>query len=562
VSPQKKRLGELLLEEGIITPDQLEIALQEQKNSPEREPLGKILVRLGFVPEAVIRDQLSRSLGQASIDLKHWVPDPEALELIDQETARRLRVVPVAYDAEERRLKVAMTDVFDIVTLDRLAARFEGRIEIEPLLAGEAELEEAIDRFYGYELSIGGILQELDASEQEMELGLDTERYSHPLVRLVDALLVDAVRQGASDIHFEPEAGFMRLRYRIDGVLHQVRVLHKRFWPGMLVRLKVMADMNIAETRAPQDGHIRLTVAGREIDFRAATHPTVHGENLVLRILDRHKGIVPLEGLDLAPDNLARLKALVARPEGILLVTGPTGSGKTTTLYSLLNHINDETVNIMTLEDPVEYPLPGVRQSSLNHAAKMDFAAGIRSLLRQDPDVILVGEIRDRETATMALRAAMTGHQVLSTLHTNSAVGALTRLRDIGIPADLIAGNLIGVVAQRLVRRLCPRCRRPAEVPDEDRRRWGWDRQAVPVVYEPGRCPACHYRGYRGRALIMEVLPFDRELDALVAAGEPAQAIEALARRKGFRSLAEDGLRRVAEGVTSLAEVRRVAELP
>ena len=548
MSPQKKRLGELLLDEGIITPDQLEIALLEQKNSPDREPLGKILVRLGFVPEAVIRDQLSRSLGQDSIDLKSWVPDPEALKLIDQNTARQLRVVPVAYDAEAGRLKVAMADVFDIVTLDRLAARFGGRIEVEPLLAGEAELEEAIDRFYGYELSIAGILEELDTGEQqETEMGLDTERYSHPLVRLVDALLVDAVRQGASDIHFEPEEGFVRLRYRIDGVLHQVRVLHRRFWPGMLVRLKVMAGMNIAETRAPQDGHIQLTVAGHDIDFRAATHPTVHGENLVLRILDKRKGIVPLEQMDLAPYTLETLKQMAAQPEGILLVTGPTGSGKTTTLYSLLNHINDETVNIMTLEDPVEYPLPGVRQSSLSHAAKLDFAAGIRSLLRQDPDVILVGEIRDRETATMALRAAMTGHQVLSTLHTNSAVGALTRLRDIGIATDLIAGNLIGIVAQRLVRRLCPKCRRPVNPSAEEQRHWGWEADEARVIYQPGRCDACHYRGYKGRALIMEVLPFDREMDALVADRAPVHEIEALARRKGFRSL---------------AEVRRVTELP
>ncbi|BCX80468.1 type IV pilus assembly protein PilB [Methylomarinovum caldicuralii] len=561
MTPQKKRLGELLIEEGILTPDQLEIALLEQKNSPGREPLGKILVQLGFVTEEVIRDQLGRSLGQESVDLKTWVPDAEALKLIDQETARRLRVVPVAYNAEAGTLKVAMADVFDIVTLDRLSVLLGGRLEIEPVLAGEAELEEAIDRFYGYELSLGGILRELETGEQETELGLEGERYSHPLVRLVDALLADAVRQGASDIHFEPEEGFLRIRYRIDGVLHQVRVLHKRYWSGMLVRLKVMAQMNIAETRSPQDGHIQLTVAGRDIDFRTATHPTLHGENLVLRILDKRKGIVPLDRLDVAADTLALLKAMAGRPEGLLLVTGPTGSGKTTTLYSLLAYINNERVNIMTLEDPVEYPLPGARQSSLNPAAKLDFAGGIRSLLRQDPDVILVGEIRDQETATMALRAAMTGHQVFSTLHTNSAVGALVRLRDIGVSTDLIAGNLIGVIAQRLVRRLCAKCRRPVTPSLEDQARWGWEPDEARVIYEAGRCAACQFHGYRGRTLIMEVIPFDAELDALVAKGASMPEIEQAARRKGYRSLAEDGLRQVAAGVTSLAEVRRVTNL-
>ncbi|BCX87955.1 type IV pilus assembly protein PilB [Methylomarinovum tepidoasis] len=561
MTQQKKRLGELLIEEGILTPDQLEIALLEQKNSPGREPLGKILVRLGFVTEEVIRDHLGRSLGQESVDLKTWVPDAEALKLIDQETARRLRVVPMAYDAEAGTLKVAMVDVFDIVTLDRLSVLLGGRVEIEPVLAGEAELEEAIDRFYGYELSLGGILRELETGDQETELGLDGERYSHPLVRLVDALLADAVRQGASDIHFEPEEGFLRIRYRIDGVLHQVRVLHKRYWSGMLVRLKVMAQMNIAETRSPQDGHIQLIVAGREIDFRAATHPTLHGENLVLRILDKRKGIVPLDRLDVAADTLALLKAMAGRPEGLLLLTGPTGSGKTTTLYSLLAYINNEGVNIMTLEDPVEYPLPGARQTSLNSAAKLDFAGGIRSLLRQDPDVILVGEIRDQETATMALRAAMTGHQVFSTLHTNSAVGALVRLRDIGVSTELIAGNLIGVVAQRLVRRLCAKCRRPVLPSLEDQARWGWEPDEARVIYEAGRCADCRFHGYRGRTLIMEAIPFDAELDALVAKGASMPEIEQAARRKGYRSLAEDGLRQVAAGVTSLAEVRRVTNL-
>ncbi len=561
MSPAKKRLGELLIDEGILTHDQLEIALLEQKTHGGQDPLGKVLVQLGFVSEEIIRDQLGRSLGHESIDLERLVPDSRALSLIDQETARRLRVLPVAFDEEAGQLVIAMHDVFDIVTLDRMTSLLEGRAEVKPVLAGSSELEQAIDRFYGFEVSLDGILRELETGEQEDDLQLETDRYSHPIVRLVDAILTDAVKRGASDIHFEPEEGFLRIRYRIDGVLQQVRVLHKRYWAGMLVRMKVMAEMNIAESRAPQDGHIQLAVTGREIDFRAATHPTVHGENLVLRILDKHKGIVPLDSLELAEDTLAYIHTMAARPEGILLVTGPTGSGKTTTLYSLLSHINEEKINIMTLEDPVEYPLPLVRQSSVNPAVRLDFASGIRSLMRQDPDVILVGEIRDQETASMAFRAAMTGHQVLSTLHTNSAVGVFTRLRDIGVPGDLLAGNLIGIIAQRLVRRLCPKCRRMVEPSPKQRQLVGWGDEEPCVLYEAGRCESCNWLGYRGRVVIMEVLPMDGDLDALVAQSSPLHEIEAMARRKGFRSLAEDGLRKVAAGLTSLEEVKRVADL-
>lgn len=558
---QPKRLGELLMEEGIITPDQLDIALLEQKTGDHREPLGKVLVRIGFVSEEIIRDQLSHSLGQDSIDLKQWVPDPQALALIDHETARRRKVVPVAFEEQSGRLLVAMSDVLDIVTLDHLAALLGGKLEVQPVLAGEADLEEAIDRFYGFELSIDGILRELETGEQNADLLLDADRYSHPIVRLVDALLADAVKRGASDIHFEPEEGFLRIRHRIDGVLQQVRSLHKRYLSALLVRIKVLADMNIAETRAPQDGHIQLTIAGHEIDFRVATHPTTHGENLVLRILDKRKGIVPLDQLQLAADTLEHVERMAARPEGIILVTGPTGSGKTTTLYSLLDHINNEAVNIMTLEDPVEYPLPLIRQSSLNPMARLDFAGGIRSLMRQDPDIILVGEVRDPETATMAFRAAITGHQVLTTLHTNSAVGALTRLRDIGVPAELLAGNLIGIIAQRLVRKLCPHCKLGYEPDKNDVALLARIGYQDGKLYRPGRCEQCHYRGYQGRTLIMEVLRMDGELDALIAAGATTLEIQKLARDKGFRSLAEDGLDKVAQGVTSMMEVRRVTDL-
>lgn len=344
-------------------------------------------------------------------------------------------------------------------------------------------------------------------------------------------------------------------------MLRQIRSLHKMYWPGMVVRLKVMSDMNIAEMRAPQDGHISLSIGGRVVDFRVAAQPTVHGENFVLRVLDRMKGIVPLPKLGMSPHNEKLIRLMMARPHGIILITGPTGSGKTTTLYSILNEVNSEKINIMTLEDPVEYPMPMIRQSSVNLAAKMDFATGIRSMMRQDPDIILVGEVRDNDTAEMAFRAAMTGHQVYTTLHTNSAAGAFPRLRDIGVDPELMAENIIGVVAQRLVRKLCPHCRQSRRATDAELELLGQPADADIELYEPRGCQRCDHTGYKGRTAVMEVLRFTRELDELLATGSTAGAIERAARAVGFRDLVEDGVERVLSGVTSLEEVSRVLDL-
>ena len=434
---------------------------------------------------------------------------------------------------------------------------------IETLLAGEQEISRAIDQYYGHELSIDGILHEIETGEIDYRsLAASLDEYSQPVVRLVDALLTDAVKREASDIHFEPEASFLRIRYRVDGILRQIRALHKSYWAAMAVRLKVIAGMNIAETRAPQDGRISLNISGRSIDFRVAAQPTIHGENVVLRILDRQKGIVPLDKLGLDEHQYDMLRLMIARPEGIILVTGPTGSGKTTTLYSVLNHINEEGVNIMTLEDPVEYPMSMIRQTSIAETAKLDFANGIRSMMRQDPDVILVGEVRDTETAEMAFRAAMTGHQVYSTLHTNSAIGAIPRLLDIGILPDIMAGNIIGVVAQRLVRKLCVHCRKPHPAEAHERRLLGVSAQHTsPTVYRATGCETCEFQGYRGRIAIMELLRMDPDLDELIARRGTARELKNAALAKGFRPLAEDGLRRVLDGSTSLDEVGRVIDL-
>lgn len=556
------RIGELLVQKGVVSPDQVRIALTEQRKN--RDHLGKILVRLGFATESIILDVLGGALGQQKAQLAQVVVDSEAIRLIPKDLARRFRILPLTFDAANNRLTLAMADTFNVVALDQIAALLGGEVEIEPMMAGEAEIEKSIDQFYGFELSVDGILREIETGEIDYEsLDAESAEYSQPVVRLVNALLADAVKRGASDIHFEPEEGFLRFRYRIDGVLRQIRSLHRNYWSPIAVRLKVMSGMDIAETRAAQDGRITLTLSGRQIDFRVSTIPTVHGENIVLRVLDRQKGIVPIDAIGLEDDVLTTLKLMVARPEGLLLVTGPTGSGKTTTLYSLLNHLNNETVNIMTLEDPVEYPMGMIRQTSINEAARLDFAGGVRAMLRQDPDIILVGEIRDEDTATMAFRAAMTGHQVFSTLHTNSSLGAIPRLSDMGIKPEIMSGNIIGILAQRLVRRLRIDCRE-GYVPSEiERRILGLEEDVLDqVIYrvaeEHRHAP---HQGYEGRTALMEVLRFDRELDQLIARGATLTELNEAASRKGFMTLADVAIKLVVGGTTSLDEVTRVVDL-
>jgi general secretion pathway protein E/type IV pilus assembly protein PilB len=556
----KRHIGQILISQGILTEDQLRIALLEQMKS--KLPVGKLLVNLGFVSEATLRDALSEKLGLQSVDLSQIIIDSSAMKLVPRDFALRHHIFPVALDRERGMLIVALSDTNNLVALDQLRARLRGELELESRLAGDTEISRAIEQYYGHELSIDGILHEIETGEIDYQsLAGAGEQYSQPVVRLIAALFADAVGKNASDIHFEPEQNFLRIRYRIDGVLRQIRSLHKTYWPAMAVRIKVLAKMNIAETRAPQDGRISLSLTGRQVDFRVASQATSHGENVVLRILDRQKGIVPLDGLGLESSQLDLLKRLISRPEGIILVTGPTGSGKTTTLYSILNHINSDALNIMTMEDPVEYPMTLIRQTSVNEAAKMDFANGIRSLMRQDPDVILVGEIRDEETAEMAFRAAMTGHQVYSTLHTNSAVGAFPRLLDTGVTPEVMAGNMIGIIAQRLIRRLCKHCRQPYTATSAECRLLGVKVDRPPTVYRSVGCDHCDYQGYRGRLAIMEILKLDVDLDELIARRATAREIQRAAIAKGFRTLADDGSRRVLEGTTALDELMRVVDL-
>ncbi|WP_374482673.1 ATPase, T2SS/T4P/T4SS family [Zoogloea sp.] len=453
-------LGATFLHLGLISQDQLDIALHEQRRGGGL--LGQQLVQLGFISEAVLRDALADALAQSSVDLATQLPDPEALALIPRDVASRLKLIPLSYDAARRHLLIATGNSHDSEARDQVLNFLPVGTRIETCLAGQSEIARAIDQLYGHTLSIDGILHEIETGTRDgHRTGATRGEYAQPVVRLIDALLADAVKRGASDIHFEPEAGFLRIRYRLDGLLRQIRVL---------------------------------------------------------RVLDRHRGIVPLDELGLAPAAFEQLKRMIYRPEGLILVTGPTGSGKTTTLYSILNHLNTEHVNIMTLEAPVEYPLAMIRQTAVADAARLDFANGVKAMLRQDPDIILVGEIRDTDTARMALQAAMTGHQVYSTLHTNSAVGTIPRLLDIGIQPDILAGNLIGVIAQRLVRRLCPTCREthPASEPEMELLGLSPD-QPRPLLHHATGCTHCEFQGYRGRLAIIELLRLNPDLDELIA---------------------------------------------
>jgi type II secretory ATPase GspE/PulE/Tfp pilus assembly ATPase PilB-like protein len=558
---------DVLLEAGLLSSDQLRIAQLEQK----RTGLGfiKVVVQLGFVSEGALRDVLSENYGHQSADLHHVVADAQALSIITRDFAKRYLLFPIAYQIDVQTLVLATSDMDNVVALDQarlaLTKVMGGDAKLELRLASESDILEAIEQYYGHTLSIDGILQEIEHGDNERTGVAVGDTYSHPIVRLVDAILADAIRKQASDIHLEPEHTFLRIRYRIDGVMRQVRVLHATYWPAMVVRIKVLASMNIAEVRAPQDGRFSITLNGRPIDFRVASQPTQYGENVVLRILDQVKGLVALDQLGLTESKLKDLQLMLARPEGMILVTGPTGSGKTTTLYSILKHINHEGVNIMTLEDPIEYPLPMVRQSSISEASKLDFANGIRSLMRQDPDVILIGEIRDHETAEMALRAAMTGHQVFSTLHTNSAVGSIARLLDIGVLPDVLSGNLIGVVAQRLVRVLCEHCKEPHTASAIECTLLGvavtQDSTQLPTLYQPVGCEHCDFQGHKGRRALMEILRFDADMDDMVVRKASQRELTDLAKHKGFETLADDGIRVVLQGKTTLDELSRVVDL-
>ena len=551
------RIGEKLKSLGLIASDQLEIALREQAKS--KKLLGQILVEMSFITESALGEVLAESSGTEKFDSKSTMLDPSVLKQVPLEICMRNKVIPISY--EDGVVKIAISDVYNVLAIDQIKRHFEKGVKVVPLYATEPEINDLIERNYNYDMSIDGILREIETGIREKgQLDGQEEGYTNPTVRLVNALLVDAIKRGSSDIHFEPEGSFLRLRYRIDGSLQQVRSFHRDYWPAMLVRMKIMAGMNIAETRNPQDGRIGLTALGREVDFRVATQPTVHGENVVLRILDKSKSLVPLEQLGFSEHNMVTLKRCLKRPEGIVIVTGPTGSGKTTTLYSVLSYINSIDVNIMTLEDPVEYQLPLIRQTNVREGT-IDFQSGIKSLMRQDPDIIFVGEVRDEETAIMAVRAALTGHQVFTTLHTNDALGAIPRLGDIGVPAHLLAGSLICSVAQRLARKLCKHCKKPRKATEEECKMLGAMPEAPPTICEAVGCEQCGFKGYKGRTAVLEILRIDRGLDELIATHATRNQMLEYALSQGFVPMMQDGIAKILSGEIDMPELINTVDL-
>lgn len=552
-----QRLGERLVSMGLVSNDQLMIALKEQKIS--KKMVGSILVDMGFITESALGELLAESSGAERFDPKSTMLDANLIKLVPKDVAMRNKVIPIAVDGDT--VQLAMADVYNVVALDQVRRYFPRKSKVVPLYCTETQIIELIDQYYDYEMSIDGILREIETGIRENnQLSGEEAGYINPTVRLVNALLVDSIKTGSSDIHFEPEGQFLRLRYRIDGAMTQIRSFHRSYWGAIVVRLKIMSGMNIAETRNPQDGRISFKALGREVDFRVASQPTVHGENIVLRLLDKTKSLVPLEKLGFSEHNARLLKRLLRRPEGIVIVTGPTGSGKTTTLYSILSYINSIEVNIMTLEDPVEYQLPLIRQTNVREGS-VDFHSGITSLMRQDPDIIFVGEVRDEETALMAVRAALTGHQVFTTLHTNDALGAVPRLGDIGVPAHLLAGSLISIMAQRLARRLCSACKRPKVATAEECRILGADPENPPTIYEEAGCAHCGNKGTRGRLAINEILAVDRGLDELIATHATRNIMMEYALENGFIPMVMDGIDKVISGQISLKELIETIDL-
>ena len=555
--PRPMRLGEQLVEAGIITIDQLNVALKEKQKTGLM--LGEQLVTLGFISSTFLQSFLAESSGVEQFDPTKTMVDPEAVSRLPKEIATRFQVLPITFD--EKVVVIATADPHDVVVQDKLRQYFPRGTQIKPLLCAPKILADAIDNAYGYATSVDAILQELESGQVDLSAVTDEQGYAHPIVRLINALVYDAVKMGASDLHFEPEENFVRLRLRIDGVLREVQTFHKEYWNAMAQRIKIISDMNIADKLNPQDGRFNLTVGGRTADFRVSSLPSVHGENLVLRVLDKSSGIKTLEELGFSDTNLKQIRKAIARPEGIIIVTGPTGSGKTTSLYSMLNAVNSPEVNIMTLEDPVEYSLPLIRQSAVRESTGLTFANGVKALLRQDPDIIFIGEVRDGPTAEQALKAAMTGHQVFTTLHTNDCFGAIPRLLDLGLQPGMVAGSIIASFAQRLVRRLCAECKKPAVATEEECRLLGVDPANPPTIYHPVGCARCGDQGYKGRVAIAEILVFDEELDDIVANSGHKSALKAKALEKGFRPMADDGVEKVLQGITTLQSLMRVVNL-
>jgi len=553
----RNQLGTLLLERGLVTQEQLDAALEEQRQS--RKSLGRVLIDAGIVSEGDLVSTLAARIGLEFVDLGDYAIDPSAVALISDSLARRFQAVPVGWD--EGRLLVAMADPSNVVAIDDI--RTITGAEVKTVVATRGAILEALDRHHRMEGNAEDV-SALAASEMEAEDDLSRVKEvteDAPIVKLVNLLISQAVADRASDIHVEPTETDVRVRYRIDGVLHEVMRSPKNIQSGLISRLKIMADLNIAERRVPQDGRMSGIIAGKAVDLRVATLPTVYGEKVVMRILDKSTALLDLRDLGFHGDALDRYESAYRKPYGTILVTGPTGSGKSTTLYATLNAVNDTARNIITVEDPVEYRLAGINQVQVNTKAGLTFAVALRTILRSDPDVVLLGEVRDKETATIAIEAALTGHLVLTTLHTNNAASTPTRLIEMGVEPFLAGSALDCIVAQRLARRLCPKCKAPYAPEAAELQTLGWDPETtdeLPTLYKAVGCGACGRTGFHGRFAIHEVLLVTEEVERLIVDRAHTEDIKKVALAQGMKTLRQTGMAQALAGTTSIEEILRV----
>jgi len=549
----RKRLGDLLVEAGLVSRDQVEEALRLQKSRNER--IGEILVDLGYVTEDEVAAALAEETGLPRLRLEEVDHSGQLLSLVPPEVIRRHFVFPVKL--ADGALYLAMADPYNIHALDDVRA-LTG-LEIRPLVATPGEIRRAYQRLMGVPGRARDIIEQYGEDEERQEVQAPEDEIGDaPSVRMVNLILEQAVEARASDVHIEPRQDETIVRFRVDGALQQAMELPKRLAGGVVSRIKVMANLDITNRRTPQDGRTRVAFGDTPVDVRVSTLPTIYGEKVVLRLLPLQSEVMDIEALGFQPESASAIRAMLARRQGMILVTGPTGSGKTTTLYAFLRALNTPDVNIITIEDPVEVRMEGINQVEVSpRGTGVTFASALRSVLRQDPDIIMVGEMRDEETAEIAVRAALTGHLVLSTLHTNSAVATLGRLTDMGVERYLVAGTVIGIIAQRLVRKLCVRCRRPVAELDPLERRFLGPAAEDAVLYEPVGCPACRNTGYHGRLAIEEVLVVDKTIRGLIQCGAPEDEIAAAAAANGMVSLRQSGIRRVLAGETSVREVMR-----
>ncbi len=552
--PNPVRLGDLLVNAGAISEKQLQSALMEQQLTNLR--LGEILIKNGFLTERQLAEALSSQLKLPMVTLARYRPMIEALRMVPENVARRLDLLPLAV-LDNNRLFIAMADPLNIISIDEV--RMLTGMEVDVGVAIPSEIRRDMDSFYSVRGNVDDAIVEIVdmSAAEEMRRDFDAAAEASvddaPVVKLVNGLLDQAVRESASDLHIEPFEKSSRVRYRVDGNLFDALDFPRNLHPAVISRLKIMANMDISEKRRPQDGRILLKFQERKVDLRVSSLPTVFGEKMVMRVLDQASSAVGLERIGLLEEDRGLLDGIIGRTYGMMLVTGPTGSGKSTTLYSVLERINEPESNLITVEDPVEYMIPGINQVQINERAGLTFADALRSILRQDPDKIMVGEIRDTETAQLAVRAALTGHLVLSTLHTNDAPSAVIRLNDMGVAPFLISSSVIGVIAQRLVRKLCPACKEAFEPGPNVCREYGIPEGSR--IYKAVGCEQCRWSGYKGRTAVFQMMSINDEIRRLIAEQAQAREIENAALRNGMRSLRDAGLLKVLEGVSSMEEV-------